>query len=122
MGVRFNVNKNPSKQSLTRDQSTKELTDRSSSDSAPSASSHSKQHRDSLKNSKAVGYGRFIFIFFLLLLAAILGSAAFIFLSREETTLAESQFITINERALNAAASIAYRKVRGYLLLWFAET
>ena len=66
-----------------------------------------------LTPSRAVDYGRFIFIMFLAIMAAILGFLGFFFFSETETNLAESQFITINERALNSAVGIAYRKLLG---------
>lgn len=63
--------------------------------------------------SRAVGYGRIIFIMFLAAMAALLGFLGFYFLSETETKLAEAEFITINERALNSAVGIAYRKLLG---------
>jgi hypothetical protein len=63
--------------------------------------------------SRAVGYGRVIFIMVLVFVAAILGFLGFYFLSETETNSAESQFITINERALNSAVGISRRKLLG---------
>ena len=85
----------------------------SKSGSVSSSGSGAEAHKS--KTSKAVNYGRAAFICGLVVVAALLGWAAHYFLSASELDLAESQFITINERALYSAVNIAYRKVRFHI-------
>jgi hypothetical protein len=83
-----------------------------STESTSNQSDASQRHAAE-KQSRAVGLGRYVFIATLILVAALLGYGGHLLLTRAETNLAESQFITINERALSSAVGIAGRKLLG---------
>lgn len=104
----------------------RDRTTKTSKTGGSTASSTVSSEAHKAKTTKAVHYGRAVFIFGLVVVATLLGWAAHYFLSGSETELAESQFITINERALYSAVNIAYRKVRTvqqkYLLLLHSYT
>lgn len=90
--------------------------DGSSTKSNSVASGSSATSKAGTQTTRAVHFGRILFVFFLVVVAVVLGTCAHFFLKEQEIELAESQFEAINERALNSAVGVAYRKVREFYL------
>ena len=84
-----------------------------SSTHSTSQSGGQKTFDKSQRMSKAVWAGRIIFLVALVLVAALLGYAAYVLLSHSETSLATVQFKSIADRAMESALGITARKRLG---------
>jgi hypothetical protein len=80
------------------------------STSSPSSSESARVFKQVEKKASAVWAGRIFFVIVLSSVGAVLGFTAHHFLTNAETDLAESQFESIADRALNEASGIARRR------------
>jgi len=69
------------------------------------------------RTSKAVWVGRILFLLCLVVAATVLGYTAFFFLTRSEVGLAETQFGSIVDNALEASRAVTERKRLGTVLM-----
>jgi hypothetical protein len=98
---------------LSRTSGSNSSSSSSGSTTTSSNSKHANSNLDANRTSRAIIYGRVIFFVTLVVVATILGWSAYYLLSSQETTMASTKFIVINERALHSAVEIAYRKFLG---------
>jgi hypothetical protein len=73
--------------------------------------------RSGMKNSRAVARGRILFLLCLLAVAGVLSTVFFFVLKQSETELAEGQYDSIADRALDTAFQIAQRKRLGTITM-----
>jgi len=88
---------------------------KSNNSKSSTSSSKSKCHKFHL--TPAIWMGRLIFVGFLCVVAAVLGISVYLLQAHAETSLAESQFEAIADRAIASARDITNRKILGAISL-----